>query len=301
MKKLIVLSVIMALVLLEWGSFAMAQPQEPANEEKPTFYRLVPGTYVNGWPRFTITYPKDWVERTPQPLEVFRASDPNPTHGEVFLVPHPFTTPQPLDKAADGLVSTFKNFATDVTVVSDKPSRLQDGTPAREVELQMVLNGLPLNYLSLTTKKDDIMFSTGVSSGRGRIREDLKAILYSQESQPGKDEPVKVPADIQEFFDKINNDTVSHDFAKSMTHYSDRYLNSGVRKGELERWRRQWIGSVTSVKVVITDFVPSGDRAYLTGFVIFTPLGTFQLSDTSIIKENGEWKWYGNQRDAPPF
>jgi hypothetical protein len=300
MKKLIVVSATIAVVLLIGSSFILCHAQEAAKEEKSTFYHLVPGTYVNGWPRFTITYPKDWVELTPQPQEVFRAADPNPTHGEIFLVAHPWTTPQPLDKLADGLLSFFKVIAKDVTVVTDKPYRLRDGTPAREVELQMVLNGLPANHLSLATKKDNMVFSTGVSSGRGRIREDLKAILYSLESQPGKDEPVKVPADIQEFFDKLNNDTVSHDFAKSMTHYSDRYLNSGVRKGELERWRRQWIGSVTSVKVVITDFVPSGDRAYLTGFVIFTPFGTFPITDTSIIKENGEWKWYGNQRDVTP-
>jgi len=25
------------------------------------------------------------------------------------------------------------------------------------------------------------------------------------------------------------------------------------------------------------------------------------LQETSIIKENGEWKWYGNQREAHPW
>jgi hypothetical protein len=63
MKKLIILIMIMALMLLAWISFALAQPQDPAKEGKPTFYRLTPGVYVNGWPRFIITYPKDWVER----------------------------------------------------------------------------------------------------------------------------------------------------------------------------------------------------------------------------------------------
>jgi hypothetical protein len=84
-----------------------------------------------------------------------------------------------------------------------------------------------------------------------------------------------------------------------MTYYSEGYLDSGERKGERERFWRQWIGGFTSSRTVITDFVPAGDRAYLTGFVI-TPIGTLSISETSIIKENGRWKWYGNQRDVAP-
>jgi hypothetical protein len=52
MKKTIIVSMIMVIILLAWSFLATAQPQDSANEEKPTFYRLVPGTYVNGWPRF---------------------------------------------------------------------------------------------------------------------------------------------------------------------------------------------------------------------------------------------------------
>jgi hypothetical protein len=70
-----------------------------------------------------------------------------------------------------------------------------------------------------------------------------------------------------------------------------------MRKGEVERNWRQGIGSITSQKGTTTDFVPAGDRAYLTGFVI-TNSGTFPINETSIIKENGEWKWYANQRNV---
>jgi hypothetical protein len=60
MKKPIVVSVIMALALLA-GGLIPAYAQDPAKEEKPTFYRLTPGVYVNGWPRCTVHYPKEWV------------------------------------------------------------------------------------------------------------------------------------------------------------------------------------------------------------------------------------------------
>jgi hypothetical protein len=49
----------------------------------------------------------------------------------------------------------------------------------------------------------------------------------------------------------------------------------------------------------ITDYIPAGDRAYLAGFQIFNGL-KIPLIPTSIIKENGEWKWYSNQREVVP-
>jgi hypothetical protein len=299
MKKLIVLSLIMAMVLLAGNFFTPSHAQDPANEQKPTFYRLTPGVYVNGWPRFTVTYPKDWVEQRPAPQEVFRAGAIDPTLSGKFAVNIPFPNPQPLDKLADLLVTGFKLIAKDVTVVSDNASQLRDGTSAREVELQMVLNGIPINILSIATKKEDMWIMTWVASPRGRKREDLKAILYSLQYQPGKDEPVKVPPDVQEFLNKYCSDIVSHDVAQVMANYSDKYLNSGMRKGEMEWVWRQYIGSITSHKVSITELVPAGDKTYLAGFSIIN--GTkWALQGTSIIKENGEWKWYGNQRDVSP-
>ena len=126
MKKLIVVSMIMALMLLAWGFFAPTQSQDPANEEKPTFYRLTPGVYVNSWPRFTVSYPKDWVEEhfRVDGGEVFRAAAPGPIPSlslGVVVTPYPV----PLDKFADLNLKVFSALATDVTVVRDKPSQLR--------------------------------------------------------------------------------------------------------------------------------------------------------------------------------
>ena len=297
MKKLIVVSVIMALMLLAWSVFAPSHAQDSANEEKPTFYRLTPGVYVNGWPRFTVSYPKDWVEKRPRPEELFTAKAPGPApYPSLSVVLN--SNPPPLDKFADLALSFLRAIAKDASVVVNKPSQLRDGTPAQENEFQMVLNGVPGNVFQILTKKGDVMVFAAVWSLSRTIEEDLKAIAYSLEFQPGKDEPVKVPPDVQEFLDKNDSDLVSHDLAKVMTHYSDRYLNSGMRKLEVERNWRQWIGFIISIKGVITDFVPAGDRAYLAGFTI-SNLGKIPIS-ASIIKENGEWKWRGNQRDPSP-
>ena len=234
MKKLIPLLLSMAVMLLTWGSVAPAHAQDSAKDDKPTFYRLTPGVYVNGWPRCTVHYPKEWVERPPMPQEIFRASVPGPIPAPAFIyapfAPPSTPPPPPLDKAAALIASLFKNMTTDVAVVTDKPSRLRDGTPAREVELRMLRNGTPFNVGGLVTNKGGLCINMGVESLTGKIGEDLKAILYSIEFQPDKDEPVKVPPDIREFLDKFSSAMVSHDLAKVMTHYSDRYLHWARRK-----------------------------------------------------------------------
>jgi hypothetical protein len=307
MNKLIVVLVTIAVTLLMGSVFAPSYAQEAAKEEKPTFYHLVPGTYVNGWPRFTIHYPKDWVEVTPMMQEVFRAKPPGGTNETfaVVVLPFPFYGGT-LDKAANIVADFFKGFSVkDVTIITNKLSRLSNGTPAREVELRGTMSGLPFNWLALFVEHGDVWIEPSVSSQSGRIGEHLKAILYSLQYEPTKDEPVKLPPDVQEFFDSLRNAWISHDLAKVMTHFSDRYLNSGVRKGEMERlWKPGSspfsIDRFRSLEYSITDFVATGDRAYIAGFSNRNGGEIMPLLMTSIIKENGEWKWYGNQRDVSP-
>ena len=303
MKRLIVLSVIMAVMLLTWASVAPVHPQDSAKDDTPTFYHLVPGTYVNGWPRCTIHYPKDWIERPGLTWagQIFLVSPREPVPGPQFsLVVSPL--PLPLEKFAETLVPVGRSFLQEVTIVSDKPVQLRDGSPAREVEIRGVWNGTPVIFWSLATKKGDVAVHVDVTTMKRTTVEYLKTFSYSLEFEPGKDEPVKVPPDIREFLDKYSSDIVSHDLANVMTHYSDSYLRSGEKKGEVERSFKHFIGSLTSYVMSITDFEAEGDKVYLTGFTSINGV-RWPMSGTSIIKENGEWKWYGNQREvvsAPP-
>jgi hypothetical protein len=313
MRRSIVLSVATVFLLLAGTSAISSSAQDAANDQTPTFYRLVPGTYVNGWPRCTVHYPKDWPERFPAPQEIFRAGAPDtpaPGGSSAFLfvfAPYcaPFGTPLPqLDKVTDRIVSLFRRIATDVTVLYDRPSRLRDGTPARESEIRFVINGVSGNGFNLTAqtnKSGQYLINMGLAGQppEGTIREDLKAILYSIECDQNKDRPVTVPPDVQELLHKTSSAFVAHDFAQAMTNYSDRYLNSGRTKIERERFYREVFGSITSFEFTITDFVPAGEKAYLTGYAT-TNLGAVPVIDTAIIKEDGQWKWYGNQRDPAP-
>ena len=163
MRKSPVLSVVVVLLLFAGSVFVPSHAQAPAKEDASTFYRLVPGTYVNGWPRFTIHYPKDWVERPPGFAggNVFAVSSPNSVrYPQLVVALHGYG---PGMEKADFALPYLKSLGyRDVTVVSDKPSRLRDGTPAWEYELRMVINGIPAIQLGLQAKRGDVLITAAV-------------------------------------------------------------------------------------------------------------------------------------------
>lgn len=231
--------------------------------------------------------------------------------GAIRVIINPYFLP--LDQWAGDIAKIFRSLGLKVTVASNKPSQLPDGTPAREVEFSLVANDVPRTDLSLIVRKGDVLIYLSVQSPGTKMGEDATAILYSVEFEPNKDGPVKVPSDVEEFLDAYCSDLLSHDLAKFTIHYSDGYLNSGTRKAEVERFFRTFIGLVTLFEVGITELVPAGDQTYLAGFALTNPgLTTMvepgiikengvrkrMLFEASIIKENGEWKWYGNQRNV---
>jgi hypothetical protein len=303
MKKLIIPLLIVAGIVLIAGFSTPSSAQAPTIADTPTFYRLVPGTYVNGWPRFTITYPKEWVETRQVVVEVFRAgTGPQPPFHECRINVYPVPAGWSTGTAADEWVQGMKGWGfSDVTVASDKPSQLRDGTPVQEVMLHMVSNGEPVDVLGLMMKKGGLVVRIMVDwDPRYGTGEHLKAVLYSLQFEPEKDKPVRVPSDVRAFLDQWGNDIVAHDVAKVMSHYSEGFLNSGNKKKLVEESFRRGISTITSWEAIITDFVAAGDRAYLAGFWTVNGTISLPLPDTSIIKENGEWKWYGNQRDPAP-
>jgi hypothetical protein len=300
MKKFITAFTIMTAVLVGSRFFCTVHAQSSTPPDTLTFYRLVPGTYVNGWPRFTVHYPKEWVERPSNAGvgQCFGASTPGSHKAGLMVFVYPSSLP--LEKLGEIVLPAFRNVYRDVTVVSDEPSQLRDGTPAREIQAEMVIQGSPSRFLLLAAKKDDLWVQVNVTSTKAQWGEDLKAVAYSLNLQRDAEKPVKVPVDVQELLDRHCSASVAHDLAKVMANYSDRYRNSGSRKGERELFLRALLGSTTSCEIVITDFVSAGDIAHIAGSVTHSPTVKGQLQENSIIKENGEWKWYGNQREVAP-
>jgi hypothetical protein len=309
MKKLFVVSLIIAVMVLVGSFSAIAQAQNPAGAAKPSFITLTPGQYVHGWPAFTASYPKDWVEQPPRPGEAIRVADPNsktiPRVPNFVISVYP--NPLPIDNWSKALLPVLSRSGTDFKIMHDKPSQLKDGTPAQEAELEWVRNdGVKINMLVLNTRKYVQWITILVASDKGKIDEDLKNHAYSLTFQANREEPVKVPSDIREFLEKYSSDIVSGNVERIMANFSDQFLNSGMNKALFEQWFRNNPASpvqmgVTSSEPTVTIFEARGDKAYVDGFytsktraaadAVKGPMGFRQ-----VIKENGQWKWYGDQR-----
>jgi len=248
-----------------------------------------------------------------------------PRVGEVFCVTTPdsitltfprrvpnfavwvFPTPLPIDKWSDILVPPLRWPGSDITIVYDKPSQLKDGTPAQEAEIEWVSNAVKVNMLVLTTKKDAAWVQIIQASDKGKMGEDLKNYPYSLTFQQGREEPVNVPSDVQEFLDRYSSDLVSGNVERIMANFSDRFLNQRRKKVFYEIWFRNSPDSpiqrgLISSEATVTVFEAKGDKSYVDGFfaskardqadkALKEPMGFRQ-----IIKENGQWKWYGDQR-----
>ncbi|MCX5839826.1 MAG: hypothetical protein NTW71_15175 [Deltaproteobacteria bacterium] len=281
MKKLTIVLLITAIMLLAGSFSAFTQAQSPANQVKPTFLAPTPGTYVHGWPAFTVSYPKDWVEQPPSRYagmggEFFRvaAPDSKPFAQNIrvpyFSVPI-FPTPLPIDKWSDILVPTLRLPGSDIKIVYDKPSQLKDGAPAQEAEIEWVSNAVKVNMLVLTTRKDTVWIQIIQASDKGKIGEDVKAYAYSLTFQPGREEPVKMPSDVKAFLDKYSSDLVSGNVERIMANFSDRFLNQRRKKALYEIWFQNSPDSpiqrgLISSEATVTVFEARGDKAYVDGF-----------------------------------
>jgi hypothetical protein len=306
MKKFIKISLIILGLLLLTAYSASPQPQKapsddqgitttPAKEEKDTSFpsKSSPGLYVNGWPVFTLSYPAHWLEQTPEAGQGFSAAASGLAPRLTVSV---FPNSMPLEMATNFFIIALRQIGSDIRLIYDKPSKLKDGAPAQEAELEWVhKSGIKLNTLLLTANKDDIWIMITLSDIQGRIGDDLKSIAYSLRIKPGKEELAKVPVDIQEFLDGYCKDILSHDIEKVMHHFSDQFLNNGSNKKAIEDFIKKNILNIASLEINITGFESQENKADLAGFISVNS-GKVPLTLSPITKENGQWKWYGNQR-----
>ncbi len=320
MRKSIALSMVTVLLLFAGTSTISSSAQDTASDPKPTFISPTPGLYVHGWPAFTVSYPKEWVMIRELPGDAFRAGGTRPELPPGSYSPQLaigiHVTSLPLEDWAKDFMPGIERFLTDVRVLYEKPSRLKDGFPAREIEVEgrpkygqtggKVTEGPQLTHYFLMTKRD---IATWVYlllvEEKARFNEDLKKIAYSLTFLPDREEPVAVPTDVRAFLEMFCTDMVSRDVTAIMAHFSDRYLHSGVQKAYQEQWYRthpeMFPPPGRTLEPVVTVYEGQGDRAYVDGFLLVkTQDGTTNakapMNIKQIIKEQGRWKWFGNQR-----
>ncbi|MBA4395407.1 MAG: hypothetical protein C0407_17800, partial [Desulfobacca sp.] len=115
--------------------------------------KSAPGLYVSGWPAFTITYPADWVELPPERMQIFRVAPPGPVPLPALTI-SVFSNTLPLESTPSMIVPVFERIGKNVKVLNKKTTRLKDGVPAFEAELEWELTPVgKVNTLLFSTAK----------------------------------------------------------------------------------------------------------------------------------------------------
>jgi phosphatidylethanolamine-binding protein (PEBP) family uncharacterized protein len=107
----------------------------------------------------------------------------------------------------------------------------------------------------------------------------------------------KPPADVQKFLDDFGAAAEGKDVEAVLKFYSDKFLLNGKGK---EMVRQTWIRAMQAspkrtFRVVLKSFKQEGGIGHVTGNILTNGV-TLPLRTSMMIKENGAWRWYGNQQ-----
>jgi len=76
---------------------------------------------------------------------------------------------------------------------------------------------------------------------------------------------------------------------------SDQFLYDGVTKQMALRFLSGISSYTAEAKIITTKFEPEGDRAKIDVVLKDKYFEAPFITGSKLIKENGQWKWYGNQ------
>ena len=155
--------------------------------------RLEPGKYVNGFPAFSVTYPESWRIVPGSPFD-FRAADPEGVPS-IRIVAFP-AMGMSMKDYTKLYISMVLQTGKDITVKSDRESKLKNGVVCRESEIEWTNNlGVRRSAFLVTAKEKGIIISVTLSD-KGTIGANLKKVAYSLQFEK-KAEERAVPVSYQ--------------------------------------------------------------------------------------------------------
>ncbi|MDQ7821201.1 MAG: SAM-dependent methyltransferase [Candidatus Eremiobacteraeota bacterium] len=136
-----------------------------------------------------------------------------------------------------------------------------------------------------------------------------KALLSrGKTAHPEERQALEPPRDIGAFLDEYCAALSKHDVSAVMSSYSDSYLDGGEDKLAIQLFwdhslMRPSYRAMKGVRIFLTRCEVKGDRAEINGYIRSSigldPLTIDPDEPAVIVREQGRWKWYGNQRKGP--
>jgi NAD(P)-dependent dehydrogenase (short-subunit alcohol dehydrogenase family) len=140
-------------------------------------------TYRSVSPSFSITYPDYFIELNPNPMTkaLFHAS-----HADINLEIYvsKISPKRRLEELTKKIVRGLRVISKELEIISEKPTKLRDGTPAYETIFEYKLVGVfKTRSKHLSVIKDQKWIRVSISSAANNLTEKLKEILDSLEFQ----------------------------------------------------------------------------------------------------------------------
>ena len=130
-----------------------------------------------------------------------------------------------------------------------------------------------------------------LTSGLSHAATNLQTLPTRAEGAP--------PADLVQMFKDYDAAMVSKDMDRIMAFYSSRYHHDGRTKATQPEFIRSWISMISKFEMRPTRFAAiNDDHAYIEAKGTTDVFALSKAFDYQVIKENGQWKWLGNQKAA---
>ena len=106
---------------------------------------------------------------------------------------------------------------------------------------------------------------------------------------------VDLPPDVKTFISDYNQASYNKDLLKISELISDRFLHEGVTKQMAVSFLAGANSYISEAKIIITRFELVEEKAEVDVWLKDKYFESLFMKGSRLIKENGNWKWYGNQ------
>ena len=125
---------------------------------------------------------------------------------------------------------------------------------------------------------------------------DLVAASVHRNRPPEKPlKAVELPTDVKAFITDYDQARFNKDVVTMADLISDRFLHDGVTKQMALRFLSGTLSYTSEAKIIITKFETEGNEVKIDVLLKDKYFEALFMTGSKLIKENGNWKWYGNQ------
>jgi hypothetical protein len=123
----------------------------------------------------------------------------------------------------------------------------------------------------------------------------VAASIKRKRSPKTPQKAAKLPADVKAFIADYDQACFNKNLETMADLISDQFLYNGITKQMALEFLSGNLPYMSEAKIIITKFEPEGDEVEIDALLKDKYFEAPFLTGSKLVKEDGQWKWYGNQ------